>query len=279
MGGAGITIIPTSQNSPISFYISGDFNNRSYRDAFRDFNTNEWEIVSSLGYTVINSFRLRAGVSFESTDFVNDEDADKESYQIFSGFNLSLPGSNSLDLEFGHSFANYNFIDTSTIFTFPQALEEFNGDLKSFYISPRFSRPLGNRAGFNITYSYSEFTDEEDKVVYAYSSGFLSPWASVWAGKSVTVNLKAYPFREMIATAGFGYFTKTYLNSLELKYILHDRHDYQRSWYISLSWPMPSRMGLYIEPSLQVSFTNNSSTYRLYDYKNLTGVIGFTFRY
>lgn len=277
-GGGGFTVIPTTENSRFNFYFSGDFVSRSYRDAFSDFNTNDLDLVASVGYSASRYLRFRSGISYENSNYIHDDDADKESYQLFGGLNFSFLGKNSLDLEFGYAFANYNFIDSSTIFTYPQKLERFNGDLRSIYISPRFSRPISKRIGFNIVYSYSEFSDAGDKIVFDYSSGYLSPWASVWAGNSVTVNFKAFPFRDLVATAGFGYFSKNFLESLQLPFILLGRHDYQRSWYLGLSWPFTSHGGIFIEPSLQVRYTNNSSSRLLYNYNDLLAVVGMTFR-
>jgi len=278
MGGAEITWIPTSQSSPLALYFNAGYDNRSYRESFSVYNTNVYNGMGSISYRLARRAQVRAGITYEQTEFDNSEGADKEIYGFMFGANVTFLGSNSLDIESGYSFADFISVDEVSIMSWPQVLEETDGDLKSFYISPRYSRPLGSKLGMNLTYTYLSFVDFDDPVVYSYSTGFLSPWASVWDGNSVALNLKSYHIPKMIITAGGGYWNKRLLRTLELPDRIVTREDDYSRYYIGLSWPMPSRSGAYLEPSIQLDIINNTSTDRLYDYSTFSVVVGLTFR-
>ncbi|NIP41155.1 MAG: hypothetical protein GWN61_00275 [candidate division Zixibacteria bacterium] len=278
MGGAELTWIPTSQSSPLALYFNAGYDNRSYRESFSVYNTNIYNGMGSISYRLAKNARVRAGITYEQTEFDNSAGADKEILGFLVGTNFTFLGSNSLDIESGYSYADFISIDEASIMSWPQVIEEVDGDLKSFYISPRYSRPLGRKLGMNLTYTYLSFVDFEDPIVYSYSTGFLSPWASVWDGNSITLNLKSYHVPKMIITAGGGYWNKRLLRTLELPDRIVTRKDDYSRYYVGLSWPMPSRSGTYLEPSIQFDIINNTSIDRLYDYSTFSVVVGLTFR-
>ena len=239
MLGAGVTFIPTSPKSKYTVYLSANYASRNYRELFDVYNTADIDIIGSLSYQLSSRAQLRGGVSLNKTEFVNSEQGDKESLNVFTGLNITPFGSNSIDLETGWSFADYTFIDYESIWGYPQRLIELDGNLTSFYFSPRFSRPLGRRAGISMTYTYSNFLGDEDPVVYSFSSGLLSPWASVFEGNSITVSLKCFPLRKLIFEAGYGFWDKKYLRTLYLVDVIQDREDDLSRYLLSVSWPMP----------------------------------------
>jgi len=278
MAGTGVTVIPTSSDSKIGLFLSANYTSRNYRDFFSPYNTDDIDVLGSFSFNLGSTTQMRAGISFNSTKFVNSDQGDKQSLNLFTGLNITPFGSNSFDIETGWSFADYTFIDYESIFGYPQRIEEIDGDLTSFYISPRFSRPLGKRIGISLTYTYSNFLGDEDPVVYSYASGLLSPWASVFQGNSFTISMKCYPLRKMVISAGYGFWDKKYLRTLYLVDIVQNREDDLSRFLLSLSWPMPSRGSLYIEPSLQLKITNSTSSIRLHDYSDVAVNVGFLFR-
>ena len=279
MTAAGITIIPTSLESKIGMFLSANYTSRNYRDFFSPYNTVDIDLLNSLSYNLGSTTQIRAGISFNSTKFVNSDQGDKESINLFTGLNMTPFGSNSIDIETGWSFADYTFIDYESIWGYPQRLQEIQGDLTSFYISPRFSRPLGKRLGIGLTYTYSKFLGDDDPVVYSYASGLLSPWASVFEGNSFTISLKCFPLRKLILSAGYGFWDKKYLRTLYLVDIIQNREDDLSRYLLSLSWPMPSRGSLYIEPSIQLKITNSTSSIILHDYSDVAVNVGLLFRW
>ncbi len=279
VAGGSITAIPTPDNFPLALYLNLNYQSRSYRESFSVYNTNDLDMLASMGFNLTGTAQIRFGAKYSSSKYVNSDEADKEAFEIFAGSNVTLFGKNSFDLEVGYSFANYNYIDTSTIYTWPQVLGFIEGDLKMFYFSPRYSRPLGNKIGMNLTFYYSEFSDYGGQYVLSYATGFLSPWASVWDGRSVILNLKAYIIPSVILTGGAGYWDKRFLTSLEpLDWVRH-RNDDQRRLYLNASWPMPMSSGLHLEPSLRIDYQNNNSTYKLFEYDSFSATLGFLVRF
>lgn len=278
MSGAEVSIIPLNEDSPFKLYLDGKFTNRSYRKAFRGYNTNDVAMTASLGYKFAETMQARAGFNLKTTNYINADDVDKDIYEAFTGIYVTLPGSNAFDLEVGYSTASIESIDTSTIYTFPQRLEMADSKLKKYYISPRFSRPLGRKNGISITYNYSEFIDFNDPLVRSYSTGFLSPWASVWDGSSLLISLKSYLIPKVKLTAGYGSWNKNYLNTLEGLDFIQQREDDVNRYFISASWPMPTASGLFIEPSVRVDYTDSVSSQKLYTFKGFSTVISLSMR-
>jgi hypothetical protein len=109
------------------------------------------------------------------------------------------------------------------------------------------------------------------------------------------LGLKTYLVPNFILSAGAGYFDKVYFgHSLESIQIggnpptpgaviigndtaedgVLDREDKQTRVYLSIQLPLASRTGPFIEPSLQVEYTNNTSSVYLYDYDDVTVTAG-----
>jgi len=279
VAGGSITAIPTPDDFPLALYLNLNYQNRSYRESFSVYNTNDFDVLASLGFNLAGTAQMRFGTKYSNSRYTNSDEADKETVEVFAGSNVTLFGSNSFDLEVGYSFANYSYIDTSTIYTFPQELGFLEGDLKMFYISPRYSRQLGNRIGMTLTFYYSEFKDYKGEYVLSYATGFLSPWASVWDGRSVTLNFKAYIIPRVILNCGMGYWDKRFLTSLEPLDWIRYRDDDQRRIYIDAAWPMPMSSGMHLEPSLRIDYQNNNSTYKLYEYDSFSATLSLLIRF
>jgi hypothetical protein len=280
LGGGGITLIPTSAESPLSVYLTANFTRRSYRTEFKVYNTDDYDFLTSLGYQLSPAVQIRTGISYKNMTYIKSDVADKESYEIFAGANLTVFGSNSLDLEAGYSRAKSKFIDSIILHLPPDPTEIIWEDenLKSFYISPRFSRTLGLKTGMNITFTYTEFLGNDDLKVMSYQTGFLSPWASVWEGNSVSANLKSYLIPNMIVSLGGGYWNKTFLKMFEFPDRFKMRDDDLSRYYLSISRPIATNSGLFFEPSLQLDISNCTSTHKLYDYSSYSIVAGLTIR-
>jgi hypothetical protein len=281
-GGAGITIIPFNSKSPFSIYLNSNFTTRSYRSSYRAYNTHEIDVMASIGYNLSRRIKFRSGISYENNTYINSDGDDKETYELFIGTNITPFGSNSIDLEAGYSYANAQFIELDTV-SFPPDHNLNDGKLKSYYISPRFSRPIGKKLGLSITYTYSRFMDvkdhELDYLVYSYATGNLSPWASVYEGDAITFNLKSYMIPNTIMAVGMGYWEKNYLWILEGLDSKRSRNDVTRKYYLSFSRPIPTQTGMLIEPSIQISFANNDSInnrarHTLFHYNDFLMMVG-----
>ncbi len=246
VGGAGFTLIPLKDTSPLSLYLSGNYRLRNYRQGSLqarndEYNTTDIDGIVTVGYRLRPNLRLRIGAAYkttlyEETEYIDSSItpitstsiqhvSDKHDKDFFGGFNWTLPGSNVLDIEAGYMVGNLQVIDPEQrgLIQVEQGdTVAYNklvdgGDLQAWYISPRISRPLGKRSGLSVTYSHRGFIDKDDSaLVYGYSTGLQSPWVSAYEGDAIQINLKTYLVEKMIVTAGFGYMEKTYIDVLEM---------------------------------------------------------------
>jgi len=286
-----ITFIPTSEESPFSVYLSGAYDNVQYREKREDIDNNNSRWIASIGYKLASAVYLRTGSRLTATRYPHSEDidADHEKYELFAGINLSLLNANSVDIEAGLGRIDFVFLDPDAEIYKPYGLpaEMLEGSLRSYYISPRFSRPLGSRTGLSVSYTYRQFANPDEVIIFGFSTEFLSPWASIYEGSSVTVKLKSYLIPRMVFTTGAGYWDKTYLATLE-KWInpayggeewrQFERQDYFTRLYISLQRPVSFGVSGMLEPTVTVAYSHNNSTDEGYDYSGTTVSVAIVYR-
>ncbi len=278
--GGEITLIPNLKDSPLIPYAKSSFYGSRYRAAYSGFNNNSGDMTAGLLYRAAGQMYFRMGGKYNQTSYVDNDIYDQKSYEFFAGVNATILHNNTIDIEAGFGKADYS--------SFREDLDPFapNADiidsipdtflvskkLNSYYISPRFSRPLGAKTGLSITYTYRNFTNDKDGIVFGSSNENLSPWSSLWEGHSVTATIKTLFFTDAIVTAGLGYFEKHFLRTIEeglthinLIYTQLDpqRHDYQTRFFLKIQRPIATRSGWFIEPSLSVEFVNNESTTKI----------------
>lgn len=284
-GGFSLTALPLSSESPYSIYLAFNFNGLLYGDDFDDFENNMINSRASFGYWARDDIQLRTGYSYDATKYVANDENDKESHEIFAGVNFSFLGSNALDIEVGYALANYRFIGPENKYIDPYlAYVTFTEDqIREWHISPRYSRPLGSKMGVGITFLYKEFLDTEDAVVLGSTFENLSPWSTVWQGKSLTVNLKSFHIPHAVISVGAGYWNKRYIRTLEQNVpqlsMVDERQDEQSKYYISFQRPIMATSGLFGEPGIRIEYTNNSSSHVLYDYHDLDVTFSIRFRF
>jgi hypothetical protein len=294
-----VTFIPTGEESPVSVYLSGRYDRTRYRDRVRleSFDNTNLRIVAALEYKIGPGIRLRGGSQATATRYprASNIDVDYEKYEFFTGFNWTVIGANSVDIELGWGTTNFSFID-DTLSWFNQFDPGFkDGRLNSFYVSPRFSRPLGSKTGVSLTYTYRRFNGAEHAVVVGYGTGYLSPWATMHEGSSVTLQVKSYLIPRVTVSMGLGYWDKTYLKTLErvMRYIeeidywfedwalpneVSPRKDYFTRLYFSIQKPFVIGRHRIMEPTLTVGYSENRSSLDLYDYSSTTVTLSLTFR-
>ena len=315
VGRFGVTWIPDLGETPFSLYGTGTFSQQRYGENLESFDNNTGAATVSLGYHLSPALELRTGVKATAHAYVNSDsgavDADNEQYELFAGLNASLPGSNSFDLEFGIGQTNYSFIDASVYPEIPLQDTTLpggppvppntilsDGDFRSFFVSPRLSRPLGRKTGVSLTYSYRRFSGLDDAVVLGYSTNFLSPWASFYEGSSIALRLKTYLISGLIVTGGAGYWDREYLRTVELEtymvelypgYEIEDvrygapaeapaREDELTRVYINVMIPFVVSHSSVLEQTFSLDYSHNSSTLDAYDYSGVTVSIGITYR-
>lgn len=271
MSGGEITLIPTQKDFPLMPYIKGSFYGSRYREDFSGFDNNAGTITAGVIYRAMPQLHFRLGGKYNRTSYVDNDIYDQESIEFFAGANKTFLKNNTFDIEAGIGRADYSSI-RDDLDPFADILDgvpdTFLTDrtLKSFYISPRLSRPLGDKTGINLTYTYRSFTNDSAGIIFGSSSENLSPWSTLWEGQSMTATLKTLFFTDAIVTTGVGYFEKRFLRTLEeSQYFIYmqlgpPRHDYQTRFYLKIQRPIVTKSGWFIEPSLSVEIVTNEST-------------------
>ncbi|MFQ5454273.1 MAG: hypothetical protein ACE5D6_08820, partial [Candidatus Zixiibacteriota bacterium] len=103
-------------------------------------------------------------------------------------------------------------------------------------------------------------------------------------GEAILLNVKSYLKPLLVISVGFGYWDKAYLKTLERAldmftrqpsailstYFAKERNDIQRRFYVRFQLPIKSHSGILIEPTLQVDYTNNTSSIVVYDYSDFS---------
>lgn len=290
--GAKAIFIPTAANAHISLHFEGGFNRLSYRgDSLQRYNTNAYDVMTSAGYQLNPRIHLRGSANWRFTDYSETVAGDgvindKIELDLVVGANWNVFGSNVLDIEWGMLQTRY---DEDTLAEFLNYDEmrldtmevSYGRRVRTMHFSPTFSRPLGNRTGLNITLAYRNFVSGEDITVRGAASGVLDPLSSLYEGFGGFFKVKTFLIPRIITEFGVGYWDKTHLKTEEqvwkphpffpddslLVYDATDREDNQSRAYLTVTVPFPDGPGgFYIEPSVKVSYRDNSSTHELYNY-------------
>ncbi|MCP4706357.1 MAG: hypothetical protein GY865_17300 [candidate division Zixibacteria bacterium] len=282
--GVSFTFIPTNQNSNLSSYLSVSFSGRTYKEDLRDFNNNSFKLMTSNGYRLGKAFSVRTGVKLESTSYLYSDSPDKDSYEIFVGTNFTPLGSNSFDIEVGYTGLRYSFIPDTTYMLTDSPTGSYDyfhvkGDLFSYYISPRLSRPIGSKTGISITFHHREFYNGDNAVVLGSAVNFISPMGNVYEGQSLTVAIKTKLVPKMIISGGFGYWKKSFLRTMVITDLYpasfaEKRNDEQNRIFVIIERPIYFKSGGSLKPKLQFDIINNNTTsismFELYDYSSFS---------
>jgi hypothetical protein len=313
--GAGITVLPLSDESPFSVYLEANYRDREYIDNRRDtaaisaneFSGREYDLLLALGYDLTDLFQLRLGYSRKSFGYGIEGVNDRETDEFYLGSNFSLFERLGIDFELGYSAGKYQHIDTIVVAPNGDPLPRrsitpgdqydilLEDDLNSSYFSARLSSPLGRKTGLVLTWSRRQFVDrDEAAIIYGYSTGYLSPWVNRYAGDAVLASLKTYVVPRVIVTVDVGYWSRDHIKVVEREFranrfgqiiptinllYAQTRSDHRRRINITLQMPLTHEREPFIEPSLHLGYTDNNSTVRVYEYVDFSVSGGIKIRF
>ncbi len=301
LGGLSLVYMPLNPDSRFSLLISGEVSGQLYHSDFSGFDNNIGQARASLGYRLSDDIALRGGAAFKSTRYVNAATSYKRDIDLFLGGNIFLPLANVFDVEAGFSKTNFQHKDNLGLvgdsippgWEFPLPREnwlldwvgESENDLWLFYWSPRISRSLGRKTGLSLMYSVQIFQNYDNEVVWGFTTGYLSPWASVWEGESVVLNIKSYIVPHIVLSIGGGYWDKLFLKTVESTHFLYrqakndaTRQDWQTRSFLSIQFPLVFKRRFFMEPAINLEYIDSKSNKDLYRYHDLTFTAGLTFR-
>lgn len=293
MGKIGFVAFPLGQDSKFAVSLSGSYDGTRYHDGLVSFNNNNFNSRLAVGYRFRPALAGRFGGTIQTTSYLASESSDKRSVEVFAGLNATILRNNSLDIEFGYGVADYKTIDRALEslpfgpygWDFDAALR--NATLRSIYISPRFSRPLGSKTGMNLTLLYRNFQNADSALVLGSATGLLSPWSSVWEGRSVTLTVKTYLIKPLTVSTGVGYWSKTFLQTLEpgtQDYLVRSewgtgREDIQKRVYLQVLRPITVWRDGLLQPKIQVDYIHNNSTNELFDFSGFSIDTGISLQF
>lgn len=302
--GLKATYIPLNPGSRLALHFEGEFGRMSYRgDSLQAYNTNTIRFMLSTGYQFRPRIHLRANSSWRFTDYTetvagDDVINDKIELDMVAGVNINIFGSNALDLEIGVAQTRYDEdtlmeVPNPELFTIDTVAVSYGHRLRTIYFSPTFSRPLGKRTGLNITAAFRKFASGGDVVVRGAASGVLDPLTPIYEGTGLFMKVKTFLIPKLITTFGVGYWDKTHLATEVLDSIPHpiiegywipdyqarEREDDQSRAFVSAQMPIPGGPhGFYVEPSVIVSYRDNSSTIQEYNYYGWSVSVGVSLK-
>lgn len=304
-----VTYIPIREESHLALYLTGIISGRVYRDAFNILDNNYAEATVAMGYQLLGNLNVRSGVTYRSTAYLNRDIDYRRDIDLYLGGNASFLSKGSIDLEIGFARTNYAFKDahlTGSALLPPEynqivvpyanwwmkIIPETKDNLWVFYISPRISRSIGSRTGINIQYTQRNFQNYSSGFLPGQANDYLSPWITIWDGRSITANAKSYLIPRFIITAGAGYWDKTYLTTADeqgaleqdIRYsqsqgIAKTRHDWQSRYYMGFQLPLKIGTEIILSPALNFDYTRIRSNDPLYDYNNFSISTGVTIRW
>lgn len=304
------TYIPLSETSRFSIYINGNINGRKYHDDFSGVNNNYGEAKLIAGYQLSSRLHIRGGISYRSTVYVNTDNDYKRDLDFIAGLNSVLPGNTSFDLEAGYGRTNYTFKDANLTgngwplsrpdlpepipydIMWLKDIPDTKDNLWVLYFSPRLSHSIGKKTGLNLTFTTQNFQNYRGGFLWDISTGYLSPWATIWEGYSASVNIKSFAISRLIVNTGYGYWDKRFLITSdrlnnqgdEITYPearIEDkpREDIVNRLFLSIQWPVKLNHEYLIEPVINIEGTNNNSNKPLYDFNDYSITTGLSLRF
>lgn len=225
---------------------------------------------------------FRAGLRSHYVDYPNASYANNWQAEAYGGVNFTLFGSHSFDLEGGFALIGLKALDTPFGAVDPNNLQAYLIDtgLTTVYISPRWSHPLGARSGVSLQYTHRYPIRGRGLVLYGFSSGYLSPWASAFYGPEFTLKVRTLATSPLIMDMGVSYAHRYYL------YILDDfsaptagvewRSDDHGMAFLSTRLPMRFLANTKLEANVTLQFAINESSLAFYTFREAVASIGFT---
>ena len=274
---ASLIVIPTRASSPLSLALSGRATMRTFGPLYELYNQVGASVGADIGYRLSSGIFLRSSASYGSVNYVKAEAGSNHGLDLASAVNLTLPGSNSLAVEVDYTrriFEKQASIQGMGRGTSSSSLIES----ETFEISGvivRYSRPLGQRTGLNLSGGRRMLHLGSDYAAPGYSIDYLSPWTDLWDGSSFSGGLKHFFPAQFMAEAAVAYYDKSFVETVEYDAALDEtyrqdsRVDQLTTLSLSLSRPVSLDSGKLFTPQLFIGYRINQSSLDNYDYDDI----------
>lgn len=264
-GSVSLTLIPTPETSPFTLTAHGAVSKRAFGTVFELYDTEQLQANLTAQYQLAPNASIRSTAYYTNTDYPNSDNVSDRYAGVSGGLNITLLQNNSFDIETIFYRKTYSAAYLDNI---PNESNEF--DFIDYKL--RYSRPIGQRIGLNLTYRYHNLQSHNNFTITGYSIDYLSPWSSLWNGHALSAGMK-YIMKSLIIMELSGqYADKQYVSTYETdpvgngnNYTLNTRADQYSELSVKFSKTVLTET-MICKPSVIVSYINNSSTNSLYDY-------------
>lgn len=271
-GEVSAIVIPTPDSSNLSLALAGRVTARKFGTAYELYDYFGGNAEASLNYRLSQRIHALASVSYLNNSYTNSDYGSNSGVYLSAGLNLTVLGSNSLAVRFDYMTQSFNQQVTSlegngnnNNLTYTDKSETF--DIAGLTL--RLSRPLGKRTGLNLSAGYRQLLIENDFSVPGYTIDYLSPWADLWEGASISGNIKHFFPHQIIGEISAAYYDKEFAEVIELsgdEYWTDKRSDRMTDLSIKISRPFGLQNGGQLRPSLNINYRLNESTSDYFDY-------------
>lgn len=285
--GGSINVIPTSELSPVTIVLGGDFSFQQFGEYYRVYNQNSYKVQSQAIYKVGQKFVLNSRVSYSEVKYLNSDYGSRQGITLSGGLNFVPWGQNSLKFGVDSYLGSYK----------PQIQEANSGtngrnnrgddltDYRLVDLSIRYSRPLNKRTGFSVTYENRKIRHQDNFMANDFELDNLSPFSNLWEGSGVSAYMKHFFPHQFTLVLSGGYLDKSFIDVVSytdttLTTIQTSSRDDQNIYiYTSLSKPIAIGDANILTPSVIVRYSSNSSSDPLYDYSGLSGMVSMNLKF
>ena len=276
-GDLSVVFVPTRESSLFSVTLAGSAIVRKFGTLYELYDQVGAKVGSDFGYQVAPWAYVHSSISYLNTSYTNSDFGSNRGIDVATGINITVLGTNSLALSMEYSRRSFDQ---------PLVIDEGGGDTRAssqnesqtFNIAGilmRYSRPLGERTGMNLSVGHRQLHVDSDYAVLGYTIDYLSPWSDLWEGPSLSGGLKHF-FPNQIATElTVAYFEKSFVDVLETAEMKGDpywrdtRDDRLTTLSASIWRPITLKNEKQLIPSINIGYRKNQSSAGFFEYEGI----------
>ncbi len=280
-GDLSVTIIATPETSPFTLALTGSMAARKFGTLYKLYDQVGGMAGANFSYRITRWAYLQSSVSYLNNNYTNSDFGSNRGVDIATGVNLTVLGSNSIALKMDYSRRSFDqptLIQTGSnnSSTKSQSTAEIF-DITGVLL--RYSRPLGERTGLNLSIGHRQLHVDNDYTVLGYTIDYLSPWTNLWEGMNYSGGLKHIFPKQITAELSCAYFDKSFIDVIELGEVTSEtywrdtRDDQLTTLSFSISKAVSLQNGKQLTPSIYFGYRKNQSSTGFFNYEDLSASI------
>ena len=276
-GGTSLTIMPLDKTSPMTLAFAGQIAYQKYGAIYALYDNVGASVAANFTYRVSQRFYFLSGISFLHNTYTNTDYGSNQGFLLASGFHLTPFGSNALSIN--AEFSRKAYEQPVTVISGNGNSGENTIAKNETYdiagLTARFSRPIGKRTGISLSGGYRHVEIDNDFSVQGYSIDYLSPWAELWEGGSLSGTVKHFFPKQITTEITAAYYDKNFVDIIELDELLNatypgeSRVDRLTTISASFSRPFVIDHTALLKPTVFIGYRHNNSTIEKYTYDTM----------